>query len=172
MTTTEEDSPGPTAQAAAQLLADLRVEIARADTKASLLVGALGMTVGGLSTQLAGHRWGPGSLSAAGQTLWWFGAGALALSLAALLVSVVPRSLRSTWQAGTPLSYFGNIRSADQQGRLAEALAHTGRDPGAALIAALAANSRIAARKHQWIRAGLLAYGSGVVLLPVALLAG
>ncbi|MGW7342212.1 Pycsar system effector family protein [Streptomyces sp. NPDC054854] len=172
MTITEGAGPRPADQVAAQLLADLRVEIARADAKASLLVGALGMTAGGLSAQLAGHRWGPASLSAAGQALWWSGAGALALSLAALLVSVVPRSLRSGWQAGTPLSYFGNIRSADQQGRLAEALVHTGRDPGAALLAALAANSRIAVRKHQWIRAGLLAYGAAAVLLPAALLFG
>lgn len=71
-----------------------------------------------------------------------------------------------------PLSYFGDVRAADRQGRLAEALATTDADPGAALRAALAANSRIAVRKHQWIRAGLLAFSAGALLLPTALLIG
>ncbi|MET9603888.1 Pycsar system effector family protein [Streptomyces sp. NPDC006512] len=170
MNDTEDD--GPANQVATHLLTEVRVEIARADTKASLLVGALGMTAGGLCAQLAAHRWEPASLSASAQILWWSSAVAFALALAALLLSVVPRSLRSAWRGDTPLSYFGNIHSAVQQGRLSEALSHTGRDPGAALRAALAANSQIAVRKHQWIRAGLLAYGSGVVLLPAALLVG
>ncbi|WP_328620560.1 Pycsar system effector family protein [Streptomyces sp. NBC_00354] len=87
----------------------------------------------------------------------------------ALLLAVLPRSLRSDWQAGSPLAYFGDIRTADLQGRLAEALSDTGNDPGSAVRAALAANSLIAVRKHQWIRVGLVAYGFGALLLPAAL---
>ncbi|MET9699644.1 Pycsar system effector family protein [Streptomyces sp. NPDC006529] len=159
-------------EAAARLLADLRVEIARADSKASLLVGALGMTAGVLSAQLAGRHWQPGLLSAPGRVVWWAGAVALAASLPALLLAVLPRSLSTEWRAGVPLSYFGDVRSADRQGRLAEALAATDDDPAAALRAALAANSRIAVRKHQWIRTGLLAFCAGALLLPTALLIG
>ncbi|MEU3060018.1 Pycsar system effector family protein [Streptomyces subrutilus] len=166
------NAPETVSPLAAQLLADLRVEIARADSKASLLVGALGMTAGLLGTQPAGRRWHPGTLSGPGQVFWWAGVAALATALPALLLAVLPRSLRSGWQAGSPLSYFGDIRSADLQGRLSEALAATDIDPAAALQAALAATSRIAVRKHQWIRAGLLAYGCGAVLLPTALFFG
>ncbi|WP_327133204.1 DUF5706 domain-containing protein [Streptomyces sp. NBC_01343] len=162
------DGDGP----AARLLADLRVEIARADSKAALLVGAFGMTVGVLSGQLAGRDWRPGLLSAPGQTVWWAGAAALAMALPALLLAVLPRSLSAEWQTGAPLSYFGDVRSADCQGRLAEALAATDENPDAALRAALAANSRIAVRKHQWIRTGLLAFCAGALLLPTALLIG
>ncbi|MFF4577759.1 Pycsar system effector family protein [Streptomyces sp. NPDC001389] len=156
-------------EVAVRLLSDLRVEIARADTKAALLVGALGMTAGVVGGQQFGPHRSPGSLSGCGPVLWWSGAGALAVALLALLLAVLPRSLRSDWQTGSPLAYFGDIRSADRQGRLAEALADTGHDPGRAVLTALAANSRIAVRKHQWIRAGLLAYGFGAVALPVAL---
>ncbi|MFF3676875.1 Pycsar system effector family protein [Streptomyces sp. NPDC002120] len=159
-------------EAAARLLVDLRVEIARADSKAALLVGALGMTAGVLSAQLAGRRWQPSLMSAPGQVVWWAGAAALALALPALMLAVLPRSLRTDWKAGGPLSYFGDVRSADLQGRLEEALATTDADPGAALRAALAANSRIAVRKHQWIRTGLLAFCVGALLLPTALLIG
>ncbi|MFI5543068.1 Pycsar system effector family protein [Streptomyces sp. NPDC051815] len=159
-------------EAAARLLADLRVEVARADSKAALLVGALGMTAGVLGGQLSGPHRPLGALSASGLALWWSGTAALFLALVALLLAVLPRALRSGWQAGTPLAFFGDIRTAEREGRLAEALTDTAQDPGTALRAALAANSRIALRKHQWIRIGLLAYGSGVLLLPAALFLG
>ncbi|GGS86682.1 MULTISPECIES: Pycsar system effector family protein [Streptomyces] len=157
---------------AARLLADLRVEIARADSKAALLVGALGMTAGVIGGEVPGPHRSPGSFSAVGMTLWWAGAAALGLALLALLLAVMPRSLRSDWHEGSPLAYFGDIWAADRQGRLADALADTDRDPGSAVRAALAANSLIAVRKHQWIRVGLAAYGSGALLLPTALFLG
>ncbi|KOG53867.1 hypothetical protein ADK75_14705 [Streptomyces virginiae] len=162
----------PADEAADRLLTDLRVELARADSKAALLVGALGMTVGAVSAQLSGPHRSPGHLSVSGTAVWWAGVTALAMALVALLLAVVPRCLRSGWQAGSPLAYFGDIRSADRQGRLVEALAVTGEDPGSALHAALAANSRIAVRKLLWVRTGLLAYGAGALLLLVALFLG
>ncbi|MGW9372259.1 Pycsar system effector family protein [Streptomyces xanthophaeus] len=166
-------APAPPGGAAAvRLLADLRAEIARADSKASVLVAALGMTAGVISALLAGKGWQPGSLSTPGTAVWWTGATALALALPALLIAVLPRYRSAEWEPGSPLSYFGDIRSAVRQGRLAEALAETDRDPTASLMAALAENSRIATRKHQWIRAGLLAFCAAAVLLPAALLIG
>ncbi|MFF3622156.1 Pycsar system effector family protein [Streptomyces sp. NPDC002467] len=159
-------------EAATRLLTDLRVEIARADTKAALLLGALGMTTGVVSGPVSGPARTPGALSGPAAILWWAGAAALALALLALLLAVLPRSLRSAWQAGSPLAYFGDVHSADRQGHLDEALTDTGHAPGSAVRAALAANSLIAVRKHQWIRVGLLAYGCGTVLMPAALLLG
>ncbi|MFC9296294.1 Pycsar system effector family protein [Streptomyces sp. NPDC057011] len=159
-------------EAALRLLAELRGEMARADGKASVLVGALGMTVGMISALLAGQGWRPGSLSTAGAVIFYTGAIALALALHALLLAVLPRYRVTAWQPGTPLSYFGDIRSADRQGHLAEALAATESDPGASLMTALAENSRIAALKYQWIKAGLIAFCAGAVLLPAALFIG
>ncbi|MEV7558116.1 Pycsar system effector family protein [Streptomyces sp. NPDC089795] len=167
-----EDRNGDGNVAATRLLVDLRIEIARADSKAALLVSAFGLAAGALSAQLAGRHWQPALLSRPGQTVWWSGAAALAMALLALLLAVLPRSISAEWQAGVPLSYFGDIRSADRQGRLDEALSSTDADPGAALRASLAANSRIAFRKHQWIRVGLLTFSASALLLPTALLIG
>ncbi|QGV79090.1 Pycsar system effector family protein [Streptomyces ficellus] len=158
--------------AAARLLADLRSEIARADHKASVLVAALGMTAGVVSGLLAGRGWNPSALSAPGAAVWWAGTAALAVALLALLLAIVPRYGGTSWEPGQPLSYFGDIREAVRRGRLAEALAETERAGAAALLAALTENSRIAARKHQWIRAGVLAFSAGAVLLPTSLLVG
>ncbi|MFE7122187.1 Pycsar system effector family protein, partial [Streptomyces sp. NPDC057654] len=139
---------------------------------ASVLVAALGMTAGVFSALLAGRSWRPGALSGPGAFLWWAGVAALTASLFALLMAVLPRYRASQWQPGRRLSYFGDIQRAAALGRLAAALADTERDPLAGLVAALTENSRIAARKHQWIRAGLVAFCGGTLLLPAALLVG
>lgn len=57
-------SPIRNTDAGARLLVDLRSEIARADSKASVLVAALGMTAGVISGWLAGSGWRPSALSA------------------------------------------------------------------------------------------------------------
>ncbi|WP_411577276.1 Pycsar system effector family protein [Streptomyces sp. HUAS TT20] len=157
---------------AERLLAEMRGEIARADSKAAVLVAALGLTAGAFSGLVAGRKWEPGVLSAAGTLLWWGGALALALSLLALLLAVLPRYRSGVWSPGQPLCYFGDIQQAVHAGLLADALADTERDPVAGLTAALTETSRIAARKHQWIRTGLIAFCAGTVLLPTALLVG
>ncbi|MGW1726961.1 Pycsar system effector family protein [Streptomyces sp. NPDC002306] len=155
-----------------RLLAELRGEVARADSKASVLVAALGMTAGVSSGLLAGRDWTPAALSATGTTLWWTGTGALGLSLLSLLLAVLPRYGAGTWVPGRPLAYFADIHQAVRLGQLETALGDTRRDPTAGLTSALADLSRIAARKHQWIRTGLIAFCAGTVLLPASLLLG
>lgn len=161
----------PEVQAGMQLLGDLRAEIARADTKASVLVGALGITAG----LLGGRGWGPAALSPTAAVLWWVGAASLVTALFALLLAVLPRYRRSSWEPGRPLTYFGDVRRAARAARagaLAAAVAETGRDPAVGLFPALAETSRIVARKHLWIRTGLIAFACAAVLLPGAALIG
>ncbi|MFF1694429.1 Pycsar system effector family protein [Streptomyces sp. NPDC058257] len=162
----------PGARTAERLLADLRTEIARADAKAAVLVAALGVMAGVFSGLLARREWTPASLSVPASSTWWSGVLALALALLALLMAVLPRYGTSRWTPGAPLSYFGDIQRAACSGHLAEALADTERDPTADAIAALSATSRIALRKHQWIRTGLIAFTVASVLLPGSLLIG
>ncbi|MDW4908563.1 DUF5706 domain-containing protein [Streptomyces sp. ADMS] len=160
------------AQLCERLLTDLRTEIARADTKASVLVAALGMTAGVFSGLLAGRNWNPAALSAFGTVVWAAGATSLVLSLFSLLLAVLPRYRSRPWTPGQPLSYFGDIQQAVRLGQLEAALAETRRDPTAALTSALIETSRIAARKHQWIRTGLMSFCTGTLLLPASLLIG
>jgi hypothetical protein len=177
VTTADPAAPGdpdtPTAaRLCARLLAETRGEIAHADNKASVLVAALGMTAGVFSALLAGRKWSPSALSVAGTVVWWAGALSLLVSLLALLLAVLPRYRLGAWTPGEPLSYFGDIQQAVRQGHLDAALADTERRPTAGLTRALTENSRIAARKHQWIRTGLIAFCAGTVLLPASLLIG
>ncbi|MFJ2773739.1 Pycsar system effector family protein [Streptomyces sp. NPDC087300] len=150
----------------------MRSEIARADAKAAVLVTALGVMSGVFGGLIARNQWTPAALSAPGFSTWWAGVLALALTLLALLMAVLPRYGTSTWAPGAPLSYFGDIQRAARGGHLAEALIDTERDPTADAITALAATSRIALRKHQWVRTGLITFAMASVLLPGSLLIG
>ncbi len=162
----------PPTETGLRLLADLRAEIAHADSKASVLVGAIGMTFGVIGGVLGGRAWSPEALSWPAATAWWAGAAALAVALVALVMTVLPRYRASGWVPGRPLTYFGDIQQAAVCGRLADALADTERDATGGLVTALTETSRIAARKHQWLRVGLLAFGSSALLLPGSLLIG
>ncbi|MGW5738972.1 MULTISPECIES: Pycsar system effector family protein [Streptomyces] len=160
----------PPNEAGARLLADLRTEIARADSKATVLVGALSMSTGLLGGLLAGRSWTPSLLSAPAGALWWAGVVSLTGALFSLLLAVVPRYRRSHWRPGDPLTYFGDVHRAARAGQLDTALTEIGLDPERGLIPSLAETSRIAARKHLWIRIGLLAFGCASLLLPGSLL--
>ncbi|TRV76991.1 hypothetical protein FKN01_16610 [Streptomyces sp. 130] len=164
--------PAPGAEAASRLLADLRTEIARADSKAAVVVAALGISSGLVCGILAGTRWPSSRLSGWGSALWWTGITVLAIALLCLLMAVVPRYRVRGAGPGAPLTYFGDIQRAVRLNRLPQALADTERLPMPALLAALAETSRIALRKHQWIRAGLAAFCLGALLLPVSVVIG
>lgn len=155
-----------------RLLTELRAEIGRADSKAAVLVAALGIIGGVFSALIAGRDWSPAELDSLPGILWWTGLGALSLALFALLAAVLPRYRTTRAAPADPLAYFGDIRRAAQAGELARALAATERDPLAALLPALEATSVIAERKHQWIRVGLVAFCAGSLLLPVSVLLG
>ncbi|MFE0176258.1 Pycsar system effector family protein [Streptomyces sp. NPDC059002] len=173
MTSSTDPSPTHThTEVGERLLADLRAEIGRADSKAAVLVAALGLTGGVFSGRLASSEWTPGQLGLPGQAVWWAGAFSLVLSLFSLLMAVLPRYRGVPWAPGRPLTYFGDIQLAARTGVLADALTETAREPALALLTALAETSRIAARKHQWIRTGLIAFCAGTALIPASLLIG
>ncbi|MFE7955440.1 Pycsar system effector family protein [Streptomyces sp. NPDC057413] len=160
----------PAQRAGTELLADLRAEITRADAKATVLVGALGISAGLLAALLTSRGWSPGLLSGPAAVLWWAGTAGLVVALFALVLAVMPRYGRVRWTPDRPLTYFGDVRQAARSGRLAAALTETGREPIRGLLLALAETSAIAARKHFWIRTGLAAFGLSAVLLPGSLL--
>lgn len=164
--------PVPGAETATRLLTDLRAEIARADSKAAVVVAALGMSSGVVCGVLVGENWPSGHLSAPGAVVWWTGVTVLAAALLCLLMAVVPRYRASGWTPGAPLTYFGDIQRAVRQNRLPQALAETEQLPMTALVSALTETSRIATRKHQWIRAGLVAFCLGALMLPASVVIG
>ncbi|MFE9395178.1 Pycsar system effector family protein [Streptomyces flavidovirens] len=156
---------------AERLLAELRVEIGRADTKASVLIGAIGVCAGALLsgarevTPAGGPGWTLGGLGGVGGLAW-------ALAVGFLLFATAPRYRASRWRTGLPLTYFLDIRRAARSGALPDALRGTEDDELAGLVIALGDASGIVAAKHRWIRVGLGCFALGAGVLVAAVLAG
>ncbi|MET8541088.1 Pycsar system effector family protein [Kitasatospora sp. NPDC004799] len=169
-TTTPESTGIRTAE---RLLVDLRDEIGRADTKASILIAAMGMSSGALVSLMAGaDGWRPGHLSGIGASAWWVGCAGWTAALLSLLLAILPRYQRRSWSADGTVTHFQDIRVAALAGELSEALLRTDRDPLPALVDALSSNSKIVAAKHRWIRTGLAFFGAGVLALALAAVMG
>lgn len=155
---------------AEQFLAEIRVEIARADSKAATLVAALGLASGLFGAMVARSDWSPGELPLGRQVMWWSGTLALAVSLTAFLLAVAPRDGVTAWASGAPLTYFRDVSRAADAGLLPEALVATQHAPQERLVRALTVNSRIAVIKLRWVRIGLATFAAGILLMPMALL--
>ncbi|WP_405753576.1 DUF5706 domain-containing protein [Streptomyces sp. NBC_01411] len=160
-------------RASEKLLDSLRSEIGRADSKAAVLMAALGLASSIHAALLVGRNWSPWQLSTAGQCLYWLGVAGLISALHSLLLAVRPRYSTGGWQPGMPLTHFADVQRACALGLLADSLPTTEhRQTSPALLIALAETSRIAGRKHHWIRLGVLSFTVATLLLPVALLIG
>jgi hypothetical protein len=91
------------------LLANIRDELNRADSKASLLLAAVGVIIGALLGGISSSRWTPMSLGAGEQALWWAGVVAAAVGVLLISASVYPRiRLRATPRSGSP-SYYADV---------------------------------------------------------------
>ncbi|MEV8016914.1 Pycsar system effector family protein [Streptomyces sp. NPDC086554] len=153
---------------AEQLLADLRAEISRADTKASVLIGAVGVCAGAVVSRF----WDALPADGAGHFLGVAGGMTWALAFGFLLFATAPRYRASRWRAGRPLTYFLDIRLAASSGLLTEALHGTEEDRLTGLVIALGDTSHIVAAKHRWIRVGLACFLLGTLALGGSALAG
>ncbi|GAA3112151.1 hypothetical protein JOF29_002733 [Kribbella aluminosa] len=131
---------------AERLLAEVRAEAVNADSKASILIAAMGV---GLAA-LAGIRPQQG-----GPDRWWtVGCCLSAAAFVLLLAALAPRRGRRRRQV-QGLSHFGDIRTAASSGRLPQALRWTEQHAEAGLLTALDAVSRIVVIKYRLITAAV-----------------
>jgi hypothetical protein len=92
------------------LLDDTREELAKADSKAALLLAATGVVVGALLAGLFGGRWTPFDLNNRIEWLWWVGVVAAAAGIFSIAAAVYPR-LRPRGAPPPPgaPAYFGDV---------------------------------------------------------------
>ncbi|MCB5911594.1 Pycsar system effector family protein [Streptomyces pinistramenti] len=153
-------------QTAERLLAEVRNEIGRADSKASVLIAAIGVCAGAV---LSG-RWEAALTVGAGRVFGGAGSLAWVAAVGFLLFATFPRYRSSRWRTGRPVTYFLDIRLAARTGMLADALRGTEEDQMAGLVTALDDASGIVAAKHRWIRTGLSCFALGAVALVLGVL--
>jgi Family of unknown function (DUF5706) len=114
-------SAGPPARAAADtrrdairnyltdLHANTREDLGRADSKAALLLAAIGVVIAALVGGITSSHWSPMSMGTGEQALWWAGVAAAAVSMVLISASVYPRiNRRGTPAAGLP-TFYGDV---------------------------------------------------------------
>ncbi|WP_406205651.1 DUF5706 domain-containing protein [Kitasatospora sp. NBC_01560] len=147
-----------------RLLAAVREDIGRADTKASILLTA----ALGLPALLLGRSWPDGRpadlaavLLALGGTFWATGA-------VALVRAILPRT--GTQRDHEGVTYFGDLLPAEGRTALADRVAAAGRDPVDWLLVQAVDVSTILAAKYRWIRWGVGCLAPGAALTTAGLL--
>ncbi|WP_103960964.1 Pycsar system effector family protein [Nonomuraea solani] len=93
----------------AQLLHEAREELNRADMKAQVLLGIVGIGLGAVTGGLLAGSWSPFRLSNAIEWLWWAGAAAAMTSVVVLARAVYPRLDRRK-QNGAVMYYADVLR--------------------------------------------------------------
>lgn len=157
-----------TAALAADMLGEVMTEIDRADQKASLLIGSLGIAFSIVLSAVIGGDWSPTSLSVVGLVLWVIGALAAGASVVAAALAVWPRLSKGPGPGA--ITYWGQVRGLGSPADVAQALAERGLHPPERTYQQLLVLSAVVQRKYRSIRWSMVLAGVGVTLIVVAFL--
>lgn len=138
------------AEYTAQLLAEAREELSRADAKASLLFAVIGVVFGALLAGLISQNWQPDDLAAGADVVFWFGTVLAVAGAVSLGFAVWPRITHT--QPGGPASYFGDVVSYGEDRDALRAALAAGAENGERNVEQLAVVSNIVWKKYVGIR--------------------
>ena len=167
------DTPQPderTHALAAEMLGEVMGEIDRADQKASLLIGSLGIAFSIVLSGILGGDWSPSSLSAVGLVLWIVGALAASASVVAAAMAVWPRLSKGPGPGA--FTYWGQVRGLSSPKAVAEALAERGLLPPERTYQQLLVLSAVVQRKYRTIRWSMVLAGAGIALVVLSFFFG
>jgi hypothetical protein len=159
-------TPEETAELAATMLSEVTDEIDRADQKASLLIGSLGIAFSIVLGAVIGGDWSPASLSVFGLILWIVGALAAGASVVAAALAVWPRLSKGPGPGA--ITYWGQVRGLASPQAVADALAERAVLPPERTYQQLLVLSAVVQRKYRSIRWAMVLAGVGVALLVAA----
>jgi MFS family permease len=161
------DVEGTAEALAERLLAASRVELTRADTKASTLFAASGVVFGVILGAIFAGDWSPLELHDVWQALWWLGAAAALAGLVALGLAIFPRIRHP--EEHERVRYFGDVARKESQQHLAEALKNTAEERGHEhVVDQLWVVSQLALSKYELIRWALYLFGLAAAVLMVS----
>ncbi|MEV4838636.1 Pycsar system effector family protein [Nonomuraea sp. NPDC049486] len=135
-----------------QLLSEAREELNRADTKAQVLLGIVGIGLGAVIGGLLAGSWSPFTLSNAIEWLWWAGAAAALASVIVLASAVYPRLDRRKMHGAA--MYYADILHLDSPATVANALMRSSALDLERIADQLYRVSHIVGQKYRLIRWG------------------
>jgi hypothetical protein len=151
---------------ATEMLGEVMGEIDRADSKASLLIGSLGIAFSIVLSGILGGDWSPSSLSTFGLVIWIMGTVAASASVVAAAMAVWPRLSKGPGPGA--ITYWGQVRGLESPQAVAEALAERGLMPPERTYQQLLVLSSVVQRKYRTIRWSMVLAGVGIALVVAA----
>ncbi|MDH2429093.1 Pycsar system effector family protein [Sphaerisporangium sp. TRM90804] len=156
---------------AVRLLTETREEVNKADAKAQVLLGVVGIAIGAVAGGLAAGNWSPFDLANAVEWLWWAGAVAALASLACLGGAVYPRTGRSDVKDPEIVAYYGDVTRFRTLEALTDALLVASVPDLPRIADQVRRMSGIVDRKYRLIRWGfwLLSAAIAATVLPLVI---
>ena len=151
---------------AVEMLSEVMGEIDRADSKASLLIGSLGIAFSIVLSGILGGSWTPASLTPFGLVLWLLGALAASASVVSAAMAVWPRLSKGPGPGA--ITYWGQVSGLGSPREVADALAQRGLMPPERTYQQLLVLSAVVQRKYRSIRWSMLLAGAGIALVAAA----
>ncbi|MFC7714035.1 Pycsar system effector family protein [Nonomuraea recticatena] len=151
-----------------QLLNETREELNRADAKAQVLLGIVGIALGAVAGGLLAGSWSPFTMSNAIEWLWWAGTAAALASVGVLAGAVYPRLDRRK-QSGFVM-YYADVLRLESAGAVARTLMESSTRDLERTADQLHRVSRIVGQKYRLIRWGFWLLLSGMVATVSAVL--
>lgn len=151
-----------------QLLQETREELNRADTKAQVLLGIVGIGLGAVIGGLLAGSWSPFRLSNNIEWLWWAGATAALASVVVLARAVYPRLDRR--KRSDAVMYYADVLHFESAAAVSSALRRSSTLDLERIADQLHRVSQIVSRKYRLIRWGFWLLLSGMVATMSAVL--
>jgi hypothetical protein len=136
----------------AQLLTEAREELSRADSKAQVLLGIVGIGLGAVAGGLLAGSWAPTRLADAVEWLWWLGSAAALAAVIVLASAVYPRLDRR--KHSTAVMYFADVLHLDSTQAVSNALLRSSTLDLERIADQLRRTSKIISWKYRLIRWG------------------
>lgn len=155
---------------AVYLLTQAREELNKADAKAQVLLGVVGLGVGAVVGGLLAGSWSPFRLSPWIQWAWWLGAASAVAALVCLAGAVYPRTGPDKASDGRGISYFADVRRYHSAQAVADVLRRSPNHDLLRLAGQIKQISRIVTRKYQLIRWGFWLLLAAILLSITAVL--
>lgn len=151
---------------AAQLLAETREEITRADSKAATILAATGVAGSVIAAAIVAGQWSPNEMGAWTRLLWWVGAVLGLFGIGKLGHCLLPRTRNS--QPRTEVDYYGDAARYSTWQSLRGHLLRVEPDAFDRNVRQFHQNAGIVTDKYRRLRWGMRSVGGSVVTMILA----
>jgi len=150
------------------LLSEAREELAKADSKVSVLFATVSLAGSVVAGAVFAAHWSVGHLTVWAQALWWLGVAVGAMGIVVLASALVPR-IRHHSDNPALLRYFGHAATFGSPKLLLDAIGRVADQKTVRTADQLWVISRLVMTKYYRIRIALIAFGlSGLLMILAA----